>query len=118
MKHQEFMETRSAIAPNVDNLARKTQNRKCPEKEPWVFLVVLPLKLFFWIFLTELPDISKNINDSIQKTKMRYNSINQFSGPAYPWGVAGAAAQVGASKHLDPLQQRIDALLGCQGETN
>ena len=35
-------------------------------------------------------------------------SINQFSGPAYPWGVAGAAAQVGASKHLDPLQQRID----------
>ena len=45
-------------------------------------------------------------------------SINQFSGPAYPWGVAGAAAQVGASKHLDPLQQRIDAVLGCQGETN
>ena len=53
-------------------------------------------------------------------------SINQFSGPAYPWGVAGAAAQVGASsiscwqqlKHLDPLQQRIDAQLGCQGETN
>ena len=45
-------------------------------------------------------------------------SINQFSGPAYPWGVAGAAAQVGASKHLDPLQHRIDALLGCQGETN
>ena len=45
-------------------------------------------------------------------------SINQFSGPAYPWGVAGAAAQVGASKHLDPLQQRIGALLGCQGETN
>ena len=45
-------------------------------------------------------------------------SINQFSGPAYPWGVAGAAAQVGASKHLDPLQQRIDVLLGCQGETN
>ena len=50
-------------------------------------------------------------------TKFR-QSINQFSGPAYPWGVAGAAAQVGASKHLDPLQQRIDALLGCQGETN
>ena len=45
-------------------------------------------------------------------------SINQFSGPAYPWGVTGAAARVGASKHLDPLQQRIDALLGCQGETN
>ena len=45
-------------------------------------------------------------------------SINQFSGPAYPWGVAGAAARVGASKHLDPLRQRIDALLGCLGETN
>ena len=45
-------------------------------------------------------------------------SINQFSGPAYPWGVAGAAARVGSSKHLDPLQQRIDALLRCQGETN
>ena len=44
--------------------------------------------------------------------------INQFSAPAYPWGVAGAAARVRASKHLDPLQQRIDALLGCQGETN
>ena len=28
-----------------------------------------------------------------------HQSINQFSGPAYPWGVAGAAAQVGASKH-------------------
>ena len=41
-----------------------------------------------------------------------------FSRPAYPWGVAGAAARVGASKHLDPLQQRIDALLGCQGETD
>ena len=58
------------------------------------------------------------------KTPLYFNiahfgySINQFSGPAYPWGVAGAAAQVGASKHLDPLQQRIDALLGCQGEIN
>ena len=41
-----------------------------------------------------------------------------FSRPAYRWGVAGAAARVGASKHLDPLQQRIDALLGCQGETD
>ena len=48
----------------------------------------------------------------------RKQSINQFSGPAYPWGVAGAAAQVGASKHLDPLQQRIDALLGRKGKTN
>ena len=52
------------------------------------------------------------------KYKSYFNQINQFSGPAYPWGVAGAAAQVGASKHLDPLQQRIDVLLGCQGETN
>ena len=56
-------------------------------------------------------------NDTKNQTKAN-QSINQFSGPAYPWGVAGAAAQVGASKHLDPLQQRIDALLGCQGETN
>ena len=45
-------------------------------------------------------------------------SIHPFSRPAYPWEVAGAAAQVGVSKHLDPLQQRIDALLECQGETN
>ena len=43
-------------------------------------------------------------------------SINQLFGPPYPWGVAGAAARVGASKHLDPLRQRTDALLGCQGE--
>ena len=41
-----------------------------------------------------------------------------FFTPAYPWGVAGAAAQVGASKHLDPPQQTIDAVLRCQGETN
>ena len=33
-------------------------------------------------------------------------------------GVAGAVARVESSKHLDPLQQRTDALLGCQGETN
>ena len=39
-------------------------------------------------------------------------SINQFSGPAYPWGVAGAAARVGSSKHLDPLQQRIGCSAG------
>ena len=45
-------------------------------------------------------------------------SINQFSGPAYLWGVAGAAARVESFKHLDPLQQRTDALLGCQGKTN
>ena len=61
----------------------------------------------------------KFFNSSNEQPKIIGNqSINQFSGPAYPWGVAGAAAQVGASKHLDPLQQRIDALLGCQGETN
>ena len=56
----------------------------------------------------------------VQSKHIDYYSpkINQFSGPAYPWGVAGAEAQVGASKHLDPLQQRVDALLGCQGETN
>ena len=47
-----------------------------------------------------------------------YQSINQFFGPAYPWGFAGAAARVGSSKHLNPLQQRTDALQGCQGETN
>ena len=29
-----------------------------------------------------------------------------------------AAGRVGASNHLDPLQQRIDALLGCQGAIN
>ena len=57
-------------------------------------------------------------DESFSSIFQNIQSINQFSGPAYPWGVAGAAAQVGASKHLDPLQQRIDALLGCQGETN
>ena len=40
--------------------------------------------------------------------------LTYFFEPAYPWGVAEAAAPVGASKHLDLLQQRIDALLGCQ----
>ena len=44
--------------------------------------------------------------------------IHSFFRPAYPWGAAGAAARVGAYKHLNPLQQRIDAVLGCQGETN
>ena len=48
----------------------------------------------------------------------QFSSINQFSGHAYPWRVAGAAARVGSSKHLDPLQQSIDALQECQGETN
>ena len=69
-----------------------------------------------------IADIHNNLMTTADKrlycTTVAYFSINQFSGPAYPWGVAGAAAQVGASKHLDPLQQRIDALLGCQGETN
>ena len=56
---------------------------------------------------TILSDFKQFIKKKVDEIK----SINQFSGPAYPWGVAGAAAQVGASKHLDPLQQRIDALL-------
>ena len=30
----------------------------------------------------------------------------------------GAATRVGASRHFDPLRQRVDALVGCQGETN
>ena len=38
-----------------------------------------------------------------------------FSRPAYSWGVAGAAARVGASQHLNPLLQRIDVLVRCQG---
>ena len=59
-----------------------------------------------------------NIKRLFKQPNLLLQSINQFSGPAYPWGVAGAAARVGASKHLDPLQQRIDALLECQGETN
>ena len=50
------------------------------------------------------------------------NAIHSFIHPffkrAYPWGVPGAAARVGSSKHLYPSQQRIDGLLGCQGETN
>ena len=58
------------------------------------------------------------VTEAILSWYKNVQSINQISGPAYPWGVAGAAAQVGASKHLDPLQQRIDALLKCQGETN
>ena len=39
-----------------------------------------------------------------------------FSRPTYLWGVSGAI-QVGASKHLDPVRQRVDALAECQGET-
>ena len=35
---------------------------------------------------------------------------------AYSWRVAGSAVQVEASKHLDPLQQMVDALVQCQGE--
>ena len=42
--------------------------------------------------------------------------IHSFSRPAYPWGVAGAAAPVGASKHLDPLQQRINQWFPTGGE--
>ena len=44
----------------------------------------------------------------------RYN----FSKLAHPCGVAGAAARVETSKHLNPLQRRVDALVECQGETN
>ena len=61
--------------------------------------------------------VKKNFVVADKERQMQW-SINQFSGPAYPWEVAGAAVRVGASTHLDPLQQRIDALLGCQGETN
>ena len=68
-------------------------------------------------FHSDSPTLAGGLGIYLKDT-LKYQSINQFSGPAYPWGVAGAAAQVGASKHLDPLQQRIDALLGCQGETN
>ena len=59
-------------------------------------------------FATELtagPKIMTSINQSIFWTRLSL-------------GGRGAAVRVGASKHLDPLQQRIDALLGCQGETN
>ena len=54
----------------------------------------------------------------LQCNAEKVNKLTNFSRPACPLGVAGTAARVGASKHLDPLQQRIDALLGCQGETN
>ena len=40
------------------------------------------------------------------------------SRPAYFGEAAGATVHVGASKHLDPLRQRVDALVECQGETN
>ena len=40
--------------------------------------------------------------------------IHLFSRHAYPRGVAGAAAGVETSKHLDPLQQRIDTLLNAK----
>ena len=69
-------------------------------------------------YKNEIQKLRSKPNDAKQSQQSMKSSINQFSGPAYPWGVTGAAAQVGASKHLDPLQQRIDALLGCQGETN
>ena len=44
-------------------------------------------------------------------------TITNCSRRAFPWGVAGAAALVGASKHLDPLPRKVDALEGCLGET-
>ena len=52
------------------------------------------------------------------ETNIIYSFILSFFRPAYPWGVAGAAVRVEASRHLDSLQQIIDALLGWQGETN
>ena len=53
------------------------------------------------------------LNGCLEKTL--FSSVCR---PAYPGGIARAAARVGASKHLDPLQQRIDAVLGRQGEIN
>ena len=41
-----------------------------------------------------------------------------FYRPANALGVAKAAARAGATKHLDPLRQRVYALVGRQGETN
>ena len=46
------------------------------------------------------------MRDSIYTTHLLISSR-----PAYPWGVAGAAVQVEASKHRDPLRQRVDALV-------
>ena len=37
---------------------------------------------------------------------------------AHLWGVARSAVRVGGSKHLDPQRQRVDAVVGCQGDTN
>ena len=86
-------------------------------------LYVARVKIFFLVVCSSpWPrkefDWNGDVATLVDMRTTKVKSINQFSGPAYPWGVAGAAAQVGASKHLDPLQQRIDALLGCQGETN
>ena len=35
-----------------------------------------------------------------------------------PWEVTATATRVVSSKHLDPLRQRVDALVECQDETN
>ena len=35
---------------------------------------------------------------------------------AYPWGVVGAAARVGVSKHLDPLLGRVDAVVNAKAK--
>ena len=69
---------------------------------------------FYFLYNSVIGLLSAHINHNIAFNQ----SINQFFGPAYFWGVAGAAAQIGVSKHLDSLQQRIDALLGCQSKTN
>ena len=53
------------------------------------------------------------------KLKMKESTTIYLSFQAsLSWGVTGAAVQVGAFEHLDLLQQSMDALLGCQGETN
>ena len=49
---------------------------------------------------------------------MKFHIIIIFLRPAYPWGVAGAAARVGPSKHLNPVLQGVDALVEFQGKTN
>ena len=41
-----------------------------------------------------------------------------FCMPSYPCGVAWPVAEIGASKRLDPLRQRVDAHVVYQGEGN
>ena len=46
--------------------------------------------------------------------------ITDFSGPAYPWGVAGESVRIGAFKHLDLDSERlrIDALVDTKARLN